>query len=204
LSLTAPPQMHKYPNCWLCRAGLVLPSLVRLSFPMQPQKSLGPRARSTTMKRAKKVSPNPIDPERSRTPSAWRRSDCYDGWMGRKCFSYHRGEGKSGAGDRHAMWPELQPRALLCCQRYKSTSCKPHPRKLARRVSALLPCAFPCSHSPSSSRPCNKPPEKNKMRRSCSPLRRQHLARSTRVSPIPLLLLCPRQTPCAQDPPLRR
>jgi hypothetical protein len=61
-------------HCWLCRAGLVL--TVSWASLFSDATSKMPRslsARSTAIKRAKKVSPNPIDPERSRFPSAWRR-----------------------------------------------------------------------------------------------------------------------------------
>ena len=58
-------------------------------------------ARSTTIKRAKTVMPNPIDPERSRTPSAWRRSMLW--WVDvKKVFFLPPGRGPS-AGRRRAI-----------------------------------------------------------------------------------------------------
>jgi hypothetical protein len=56
---------------------------------MQPQKS-----RSRLAAQTSKVSPNPIDPQRSRT-LAPGDADCCDGWMGRKSFSYRRGEAQA-------------------------------------------------------------------------------------------------------------
>jgi hypothetical protein len=53
---------------WFCRLSCV--SLFRCNLKKAPLGSLAAQPSNAP----EKVSPNPIDPERSRTPSAWRRS----------------------------------------------------------------------------------------------------------------------------------
>jgi len=60
-------------------------------------------ARSTTIKRVKKVSHTRIDPERSRSPSTWRRSMSW--WVDGEESVFLTAE-RAKAGHRDAMWPE--------------------------------------------------------------------------------------------------
>ena len=102
-------------------------------------------APSTTIKRATKVSPTRIDPERSRTPSTWRRSMSW--WVvGKKVFVLPRRGRRRAIAMRCGLRPATPSTLVLPAlqeQHLQATSaqtCKPF-------VSALLPCAFSCSCS---------------------------------------------------------
>jgi hypothetical protein len=117
-------------------------------YGLSPARDLS--ARSTTIKRVKKVSPNRIDPERSRTTSAWRRSMSW--WVdGKQVFVLPPGRGPS-AGRRRAIamrcalrtaTPSTLVLPALPEQQLQATSAKTR----EPFVSALLPCALSCSYS---------------------------------------------------------